>query len=209
LNISLSCVFRTLPVAPCGISGTKTTSSGSCHFATLLSRKPMTASAASLRPGLPRRRARAACPFRVQQADYRDLGGIGIARRRVLEIDAVRRGPFTISRAAERRSCAPTRRRGRPPDAFLPAGYQARSESRWQPEAHRDAQNAFGRPACFKIAFASSGLRRVRGTVNVRCVIGLNQISWLPLPCRSNRHPASRNSALRRRYTSLHAARPR
>ena len=38
-------------------------------------------------------------------------------------------------------------------------------------------QNPLGRPACFKIAFASTGLRMLDGTVKVRCVIGLNQIS--------------------------------
>src|SRR5439155_445734 len=37
--------------APCGISGRKTTSSGSCHFATLASRNPITASGASSQPG--------------------------------------------------------------------------------------------------------------------------------------------------------------
>ena len=46
------------------------------------------------------------------------------------------------------------------------------------------SQNDFGSPACFRIAFANGRLLMFDGTVKVRLVIGLNQISWLPLPCR-------------------------
>ena len=53
-------------------------------------------------------------------------------------------------------------------------------------------QNAFGNPACFKIALASGFPSILAGTVNVRSVIGLYQISWLPLPCLSKRQPDAR-----------------
>ena len=59
------------------------------------------------------------------------------------------------------------------------------------------AQNAFANPASFKIWLAMCRLF-VRGTAKVFPVAGLNQISWLPLPGRTNRHPASR----RRRSSS-------
>jgi hypothetical protein len=37
------------------------------------------------------------------------------------------------------------------------------------------------------------------GTEKARFVRGLDQISWLPLPCRLGSHPASRNSRAKRR----------
>jgi hypothetical protein len=43
-------------------------------------------------------------------------------------------------------------------------------------------QKAFGNPACFKIALAVCALLIFEGTAKCRRVIGLNQISWLPLP---------------------------
>lgn len=52
------------------------------------------------------------------------------------------------------------------------------------------AQKAFGSPASFKIWLAMCRLF-VRGTAKVLPVAGLNQISWLPLPGRTNRHRAA------------------
>ena len=45
------------------------------------------------------------------------------------------------------------------------------------PEVRSPFRRQPGRPACFKIALASTGLRILDGTVKVRFVIGLNQIS--------------------------------
>jgi hypothetical protein len=39
------------------------------------------------------------------------------------------------------------------------------------------------------MALASGLLSMFAGTVKVRRVIGLYQISWLPFPCRSKRQP--------------------
>jgi hypothetical protein len=56
-------------------------------------------------------------------------------------------------------------------------------------------QNAFGRPACRKMALAVWRLGIPTGTGKFRRVIGLYQISWLPLPWRTKVHPAARSSS--------------
>jgi hypothetical protein len=44
------------------------------------------------------------------------------------------------------------------------------------------------------MAFAVCRLGMPTGTAKFRFVIGLRQISWLPLPCRTSVHPAARNA---------------
>ena len=57
------------------------------------------------------------------------------------------------------------------------------------------AQNALGRPAWRRIALAVWRLGMPTGTAKFRFVIGLYQISWLPLPCRMKVQPAARNKS--------------
>jgi len=52
------------------------------------------------------------------------------------------------------------------------------------------SQNCLGKPACFNTAFAVCLDLILLSTGKRISVIGLNQISWSPLPCLSNRHPA-------------------
>ena len=56
-------------------------------------------------------------------------------------------------------------------------------------------QNALGNPAWRKIALAVCRLGMPIGTAKFRLVIGLCQISWLPLPCRTSVQPAARNNS--------------
>jgi hypothetical protein len=58
-----------------------------------------------------------------------------------------------------------------------------------------NSQNAFGSPACRKIAFAVWRLGIPTGTAKFRSVIGLCQISWLPRPCRTSVQPAARSKS--------------
>ena len=51
-------------------------------------------------------------------------------------------------------------------------------------------QNFLGSPACFRTAFAVWRDFMALSTTNLMPVIGLNQISWSPLPCLSKKHPA-------------------
>ena len=51
LNCSRNLIFCILPVAPRGIESTNTTSSGTCHFATLPSKQPSDSSLDGLVPG--------------------------------------------------------------------------------------------------------------------------------------------------------------
>src|ERR1700738_5212272 len=57
------------------------------------------------------------------------------------------------------------------------------------------AQNALGRPAWGRIALAVWRLGMPTGTAKFRFVIGLYQISWLPLPCRTKVQPAARSKS--------------
>jgi hypothetical protein len=54
-------------------------------------------------------------------------------------------------------------------------------------------QNAFGKPASFRILLAVCLCLVSRGIANCLFEIGLDHISCEPLPCRTNSHPASRN----------------
>jgi hypothetical protein len=54
----------------------------------------------------------------------------------------------------------------------------------------RAARNAFGRPACLRTPFAVSRDLIFLSAGKRRSVTGLYQISWSPLPGRSNRQPA-------------------
>jgi hypothetical protein len=57
----------------------------------------------------------------------------------------------------------------------------------------RRLQNRLGNPACLSTAFAVWRDLTLPSTGKRMAVIGLNQISWSPLPCRSKRQPASRS----------------
>jgi hypothetical protein len=57
------------------------------------------------------------------------------------------------------------------------------------------AQNAFGNPAWRRMALAVWRLGIPTGTAKFRFVIGLCQISWLPLPCRTSVQPAARSNS--------------
>jgi hypothetical protein len=60
---------------------------------------------------------------------------------------------------------------------------------------HLSTQNAFGRPAWRRIALAVRRLGIPTGTAKFRLVIGLYQISWLPLPCLTRVQPAARSKS--------------
>ena len=63
----------------------------------------------------------------------------------------------------------------------------------------RAPSNAFGNPAWRKMALAVWRLGMPTGTGKFRCVIGLRQISWLPLPCRTRVQPAARSNSRKAR----------
>ncbi len=50
-------------------------------------------------------------------------------------------------------------------------------------------------PACFKTALAVMREATVTATGNVRWLMGLCHISWLPLPWRTNTQPCASSSA--------------
>ena len=56
-------------------------------------------------------------------------------------------------------------------------------------------QKAFGKPACFRTSLAVCRDLVVLGNEKFRWVMGLCQISWLPLPGRTIRQPAASSSA--------------
>ena len=57
-------------------------------------------------------------------------------------------------------------------------------------------QKALGSPACFRMPLAVCLERIFESTGNLRLVIGLYQISWSPLPCRSKLQPRCFRSLL-------------
>jgi hypothetical protein len=70
-------------------------------------------------------------------------------------------------------------------------------------------QNFFGIPACFKTAFAVWRDLILLSTGKRVLVMGLDQISWSPLPARSNRQPAASNRRLSSGEKSATALRQR
>ena len=63
------------------------------------------------------------------------------------------------------------------------------------------AQNAFGKPAWRKIAFAVWRLGIPTGTAKFRLVIGLCQISWLPVPWRTRKQQIPQRLVELRRHS--------
>lgn len=112
--------------------------------------------------------------------------------------------PLIFDQPARRSHPVLPRRIGRPERVDLQATRSGGRDSRVPQGCRRPSrrrrlsslQNPFGNPACFRIALAKGRLSMFAGTVKVRFVIGLNQISWLPLPSRSKRQPAASNSAV-------------
>jgi hypothetical protein len=66
---------------------------------------------------------------------------------------------------------------------------------RWRVSPAR-VQKCLPIPACFSTALAVWRDLISPSTTKLRSVRGLNQISWSPLPCRSNRQPWARSSFL-------------
>ena len=99
-------------------------------------------------------------------------------------------------RALARRLVEVFTRRRCPAGTHIPAGVEKKilRPAAWKQQAvavvTREGQKCFFKPACESISLAVCRFLVVLGTTTFFWLIGENQISWLPLPCRTNLQPA-------------------